>query len=1059
MPKFEVLVRQCAPWMFVVILTLIIGPRCLAQASSALLTVGLTDASGALIPNARVAIRNVDTNQEQHDVSGKTGSVTFTYVKPGHYTLRVTKDTFAEVAVDNIVLNVGDAREFRLTLRVSSTSQTVTVDGSGSTINTTDASVSTVIDRKFVEAIPLNGRSFQSLMTLSPGVAVVPSPTFAGANGAGYSGEITVNGQRTEANYFTVDGVSATLGASGTANGSGAGFSGSVAGETALGTTQSLVSIDALQEFRATTSTFSAEYGRTPGGQFSFVTRSGTKELHGTAFDYFRNEALDAGNWFNGYTNTPPLRRPAERQNDFGGTLGGPVKLPWLYNGKDKTFFFFSYEGLRLQTPQTATQLSVPDASLRGASPSTVQSVLNAFPIANRGEDGLNDGLGLFSASYSNSSSLDSTSIRIDHTFTDKFSVFGRFSDTPSQASTRYSADLAIIQPQQLGGKGITLGATNAFSERLSNEFRFNYSSDSGEFHSSVDTFGGAQPYSSSSIGLPDYSVFGVELFFGGFPGISLSHEKNSQNQFNVTDSVSVTYPRHHLKFGVDYRRLATQIHQAPIAETFYFYSPMELTSNNATEGDIYSSALLNEEPIYTNFSAFGQDEWKASPRLALSLGVRWDVNPAPADGYGNPPYTVTQITNLATTQLAPKGTPLWRTTYGDFAPRLGAAYQVHQGIGHETVLRAGFGNFYDTGNTLGSEGYQGEGFNTFTAYSGVAFPFTEQQLNVPPPSVAPPYSSQIYAFDPHLKLPYTLQWNAALEQALGANQTLSFTYVGSAGRDLLFHQEFLPSALANPNFTTALWITANKSTSIYHSLQVKFQRTLARGFQTLGSYTWSHSIDNASTTFNSNQLLRSVSDFDIRNNFQVAMIYNMPVAFPGRWPGKLVANWSADARISARSALPVDVNAGRVTSLTGFSEYLRPNLVPGVPLYLYGSAYPGGRIFNYYAFQKPSATIVASGLNGNAPRNLLQAFPVVQVDAALQRRFPITEGTQFLFRAEAFNMLNHPNFGAIRNTLTSGPATFGYATGTLNNQLGGLSPLYQIGGPRSLQLSLKLQF
>ncbi len=246
-------------------------------------------------------------------------------------------------------MDVGGRLLRNVTLRVGSEQQTVQVDGSGETLNTTDATVSTVINRQFVENLPLNGRSFQALITLAPGTEVVPS------SGVGSSGEISVNGQRTEANYYTIDGVSANTGATvNTVSGTpGAGFSGSTPQESALGTTQSLVSIDALEQFRTSTSTYAAEYGRTPGGQFNFITRSGTNRWHGEAFDYLRNDALDARDTFD-TTKLP------ERQNDFGGTLGGYLRIPGLYNGRNRTFFVFSYEGLRLANPVASQLYEVP---------------------------------------------------------------------------------------------------------------------------------------------------------------------------------------------------------------------------------------------------------------------------------------------------------------------------------------------------------------------------------------------------------------------------------------------------------------------------------------------------------------------------------------------------------------------------------------------------------------------------------------------------------------------------------------------------------------------------
>ena len=285
---------------------------------------------------------------------------------------------FSTAVSTPITLNVAQNAVLDFKMQVGSEDQTVNVDASGLTINTTDASVSTVIDRKFVENIPLNGRSFQDLISLTPGV-VTQSPQAFSSLGA--NGDFSVNGQRTESNYYMVDGVSANTSAGNAFGSASAANGGTVPGATALGTTQSLLSVDALQEFRVESSTYSAEYGRSPGGQFSFVTRSGTNDLHGSAFDYLRNNVFDANDWFNDYYGRPAT---ALRQNDFGGTIGGRVLLPKLYNGKDKAFFFVSYEGLRVTQPQGATVQYVPDSTLRQAAAPALQPIVNAISTETR---------------------------------------------------------------------------------------------------------------------------------------------------------------------------------------------------------------------------------------------------------------------------------------------------------------------------------------------------------------------------------------------------------------------------------------------------------------------------------------------------------------------------------------------------------------------------------------------------------------------------------------------------------------------------------------------------
>jgi hypothetical protein len=298
------------------------------------------------------------------------------------------------------------------------------------------------------------------------------------------------------------------------------------------------------------------------------------------------------------------------------------------------------------------------------------------------------------------------------------------------------------------------------------------------------------------------------------------------------------------------------------------------------------------------------------------------------------------------------------------------------------------------------------------------------------------------------------MQWNLAVEQGLGAQQSLTVSYVGSGGRKLLTQFEYFPTS---PDFSlgNGLFLTTNRASSDYNALQVKYQKNLSHGLQVLASYTFSHSIDDTSTNFTVYDLLRASSDFDIRHNFQTAITYDLSGSYPNPLASAFLKHWSVDTRISARSALPVNVVGTESVNLgTQQNQYFHPNLVPGQPIYLYGSQYPGGRIINYNAF-----TPAAPGVDGNAGRNSVRGFDAVQADLALRRDFPIHERLRLQFRAEAFNLFNHPNFGSIYDYLFYGPQLFGHAYNTLNSSLGGLSSLYQVGGPRSLQIALKLLF
>ncbi|WP_254064759.1 TonB-dependent receptor [Granulicella sp. S156] len=1016
----------------------------------------VSDPARAVIPGASVEIVNQQTQETLHAKTNGAGLYNAPAVRPGHYTVTISASGFETERVQNLVVEVAGKVSLDYVLHPGAVSQAVNVDGSGIHINTTDATVSTVIDRQFVENMPLNGRSFQSLLTLVPGVSIVPS-----AFGEGSSGEIVVNGQRTEANYFLIDGVSANTGAANGYGGAvvwGGGFSGATPAETALGTTQSLISVDALEEFRATTSTYSAEYGRTPGGQFSFNTRAGTNVWHGSAFDYLRNGAMDANDWFNNYYGTP---RQAMHQNDFGGTFGGRLFLPKLYDGRDKTFVFFSYEGLRVQSPQAAQTYAVPTVSVRQNAAAGYSQVLNAFPLPSANGTDYGDGLASFIGSYSDPGSINSSSLRVDHVINDRFSVFGRAYYSPSSFGSRYSDNPSILTPLEGKVKGITLGANNLFGSRFSNQLRFNLTANNQAQQYQFTNFGGAVPLNLGGLpGMTDLNSdwFIFTLFFETRAHVAYQPQSTNQRQINVVDTFNASLGRHNLKFGVDYRRLVTTETLPSTYEFGYVYDQTTLETEDVSSS--VTEYKVPMKPVYQNLSLFAQDEWKVNPKLNVSLGLRWDLNPAPRDARGNNPYGIT-TSDLSTMQLAPQNASLWQTRYTNFAPRVGLAYQANQTPGCETVIRLGGGLFYDTGSATGSYGYNGPGFSSEGDFEG-AFPLTQAQVDsVGAPSVAAPYSNTVMASDPHLKTPYSIQWNASLEQALGERQTFTLSYVASAGRQLTLQKVFEPQLFGNAAFSNGfgIYLTTNGASSDYNALQAQFQRRLSHGLQALVSYTWSHALDDVSSNFYVYEQLRADSDYDIRHNLQAALTYDLPGHVQNQFLGAALNHWSADLRLSARSALPLDIigNSG-IDAKTGAQINYHPNRIPGAPLYLHDAAAPGGRVINCAAFMLNCDPSNLPATEGNAGRNSARGFDAVQADAAIRREFPIREGRGLSFRAEAFNLFNHAIFGNIYNQLTS-PTTFGYAYNMERSQLGGLNPLYQTGGPRSLQVALKLHF
>jgi Carboxypeptidase regulatory-like domain/TonB dependent receptor len=1028
-------------------------PALQAQSTNGSITGRITDPSKALVADAKTAAVSTTTRFRYETTTNHSGEYYLTNLPPGAYRLEIEKNGFKKLIKPDVSLHVQDAIELNFELTLGFASETITVEAGAPLLNTESGTVSTVIDHTFVDNFPLNGRSFQTLIMLTPGVVL-------SATAFDDQGQFSVNGQRADANYFTVDGVSANFGVTGAAQ-LWQTASGLLPALSALGGTNSLVSVDAMQEFRIQTSSFAPEFGRTPGGQVSILTRSGTNSFHGTLFEYFRNSLLDANDWFANYNHLP---KPEERQNDFGGVFGGLVI-------KDKTFFFFSYEGLRLRQPLTQKTV-VPGSSSRQQAPAAIQPYLNAFPVANGPE--LGAGLAEFNSSYSNPSSLDAYSIRIDQGINSKLGLFGRYSYSPSSIDQRgpnfaTPRVLSDIELTSFSIQTFTLGLTDIINRGVSNEIRANYSNDRVSNKFGLDNFGGAVPLAdsllfpsgfSSSNGLFAFDIVGPGEFVKG----KLSTDE--QRQVNLVDNLSVTTGGHQLKFGVDFRWLS------PFANRFAYRQFVEFSGVTTAPGGVLSGTAAGGESqsaqgdalLSQNLSFYAQDAWKITTRFSLTFGLRWDINP-PLKGknLANDPFTVEGLNDPATMTLAPRGTPLYQTTYGNVAPRLGLAYQFSGIQNWSAVLRGGFGVFYDLGS--GSLGGVSSYFPYINAkvFSNAPFPLGPQNAAPPVLSVNPPVATILVA-EPNLKLPRAYQWNIALEQSLGHSQSLSVTYVGSAGGDLLRGTTL---SQPNPNFDL-VYVTDDSATSNYNALQVKFQRRLSRGLQALTSYSFSHSIDIASTdaaftNLNTPALVanpnvdRGNSDFDIRHSFTGGVTY--AVLAPGlrKVVHAALGDWSLDGFVMDRSAPPVDI-VGAQFFAVGATFMPRPNVNAGVPLVLYGQQYAGGKIFNRAAF-----TLPPTWQQGDFGRNVLRGFEAWQADFALQRQFHFTERLKLRFRAEFFNIFNHPNFGSPNNTLTS--PLFGQLTQTPASSLGsggangGFNPLYQIGSPRSVQLALKLQF
>ncbi|HYZ83717.1 MAG TPA: TonB-dependent receptor, partial [Bryobacteraceae bacterium] len=747
-------------WRLLAALALITGVPAFGNGT---ITGRVLDQSDAAVPKVTVQAESLETRQRTEVETNSDGLYVFAVLPSGRYRLAFRKQGFREVVREPVILAVNGATRIDTTLELSTVESQVQVHAQLQTIEQDSAAVSTVIDRTLIENIPLNGRSFHSLMRLVPGV------TFAEASVVS-TGQFVVNGMRSSSNYFMVDGVGANFAASPSATFTQQ-ANGALPGLTILGGFNSLLTAEALEEFRVQTSGYAAEFGRSPGGQIQMRSRSGSNQYHGSLAHYFRNEVLDANDWF---ANASNQERAPLRLNQFAAALGGPVWIPGLYRGTDRTFFHFSYEGLRLQQPRFLDAL-VPTEALRAQASGTLRSVLNAFPLPNAPALP-NDPAG--SARYRKNISFPNEhnipALRVDHLLNSNWQLFGRWNHAPSSFVSRTGA--MFLSDNYSTNTMTTVGATATFSATKINEFRANWSTSEAGFNWDIAEVDGSVKVPDSEI-FPSYATrdtASVGFNFGPFPGPSFSVGRaigNVQRQLNLLNNLTWVVGTHQMKFGVDYRRMFPQPRFRAYGISYQFAT----LEGAVTNGLNTTSVQLLAPPgtvTFDNYSLFAQDTWRAGRRITFTYGLRYEVVPAPSAQEDRPIYRISQIKDLMTATIAPPGEPLFRTRWTNFAPRFGIAWQPF--AASDLTIRAGTGIFYDLPSGQALAGYNFWPYNTVRRTTNNPFPATEATLAPIPVNTNPPYNDDFRFYDPDLNLPFAWHWNFGVEKTLGSNQTLA---------------------------------------------------------------------------------------------------------------------------------------------------------------------------------------------------------------------------------------------------------------------------------------------
>jgi hypothetical protein len=1038
-------------------------PAC-AQVSTAYVSGEVEDVSGARLPSVAIRLLNLQTGNENTATTDAAGAFLIPGVLPGLYSVQVQRNGFAALHLTGLSLSVGESRQFLIKLRLSTVEQTVEVDASGQSLNTQDAQMTTVVDSHLVRDLPLNGRSFQDLIAMTPGsVSVSPQvPRTAG---------FSVNGQSSDTNIYWVDGISANFGAGSLDGDQKVPAVGQYAAVTTLGTTHGLVALDALQEFRVVASTASAQYGGAPGGQFSLLTKQGGEQIHATAYAYLRNGYFDATDWFGRYNGEQ--NNLYYYQQDIGGTLAMPLIFGKQKPTIKRTRFFGSYEEMHVQQRTAPLVLYIPSNQWILQAPAPVQTAFLAFFGLSIPPTGYNPPLGggpngpplIEDDSFQSSppSFLKSMDFRIDHTFNANLSGFLRLGNTPSGSQ---AALLLTRTNAQLSNQSLTLGLDGQVSSRAGNEFRLGWARAASSSISSLAP-GYLSPYAppagatpvdlSAALGSPGAANDTRSVLYMRIAGIGDASAwtdggTNALRQVELRDTFSLQRGPHLIQVGLDARDLHSAVRPLPWTIEADYLSTDSILANSAD----FLIMRRNDpaHPVFQQFAAFLQDQWRVARSLIVSPGLRWDVSPPPSSSDNRDAFRLNgDPDSTAALSLSPRGTPLWRTDRLAAGPRIGAAWQPGRTPENELILRGGFGVIFDTPNRAAAQAFTALGFTSTSEVQHASIPTT---ATAPPSPDAPSAESLGYVFPHTLRDPYSLQWNISMERAAGDHESVVLSYVGASGHDLLLPRRRQVASSAMP-LQEVVTFPAGFS-SRFDSLQLAYRGQSHARLAWMTSYVYGHTMDFGSPNPWAAPA-RGNADTDVRHNLQAAVSWALPEAGASGIFHNSLSGWGIDGRFFLRSSYPVAVLGNLFHDpVTGEQFYSGANLISGRPLYLSNSSLPGGRMLNggpdvaNGAFQIP-----AGDTQGNAPRNMARGFGAQQLSLSLRRDIHLHDRLSLQLRGDVFNVSNSPDFGYIVPTLSD--QLFGQPILSLNQSYGQSGSLYQPGGPRSLQWMFRVRW
>ena len=987
------------------VLSVVCGASAQAQIERATLTGTVTDPSGASVPKARIQVISPSTGFERQANTGDGGVYSIADLPIGRYDVTISHEGFRTFEVRGIELSVRQTRTVDAQLQVGTAVARVEVQSSTAALDNTNAEIGDVLQSKQVNDIPINGRDWATLMTLAPGAINL---------GGGGQRDLRFVGRGIDDSNYTFDGIDAT----------------GVQEQSQKVGVRLNISLETIAEFRVSSSVYTAESGGSAGAQISVVSKSGTNAFHGGVFEFLRNDIFDARSPFD------PANVPAFRLNQFGGSLGGPIK-------KNRTFFFLDYEGLRQRLHSTVIGF-VPNAAFRAsvlATSPVLKPFLDSWPIGQTPFDSLTDewtSVGL------NANREDSGAIRIDHSFTDKTSMFGRFNiddvSITSPLDTLGGVDAPVVRPSNL-----VIQLTHVFSPTVVNEVR-------GGFNRSAMHH---YQYGTSPLSTANGEAGYVGVSVSGFDSPSTnSLDTEVGTTIDGYDDLSIVRGRHTIKMGIGVERHRLNNSSEGIAAGTLTYSSPQNFVNNILDDYEFVGELPLGGNRRTYYMPYVQDTYKVRPNLTLNLGLRYEY------------YTVLHevrdriaVVKFSCGGFCPKGTPLYAPVRTDFAPRLGLAWSP--GTAGKTVIRTGFGIYFSPNQMDDfSDGHEstGQRFDVSSAdVPGLAWPVSLALL--PAPSYSPK------AWDPNRRDGYDENWDFAVQRLFAHSFLGQIAYDGSEGHHLFSairtnRIDPVTGTRPLPKFGE-FNEKGNNGNSNFHSLQVSLKRSLTNGWLWETQYMWSHALsDNGFgageyphiENFACIKCSYSDSDIDVRHSFSANSVYQLPFG-PGKrflhhggFVGKVVGGWELTGIASATSGRPIDILVDRSpTDLPdGTTRNQRPDLVPGM------SIYPAHQTINNW-FNPAAFAVPAPGTWGTLGRNVGRGPGYYEIDTALEKETPVTERLALKFRAEAFNVLNHPIYADPSSDISS--SSFGVITSPLNTGATG------IGTPRRLQFMLRLEF